>query len=278
MTVHPLTKITNWYVGHLHRNRREWVSAFCAFSFWDRSLGLWNLAILAIAIGIAKASRMPAVKRAAVRFVNWYLDQYTAWHRRFVICRGLSAMIRRFPASSELGHLLARVVVRDQNGRPLYDLRILAHPDGAVASRLLVTAIALNIVHPEDYLTGQMLLECDHEFRVRCRVKVFDPNAFRVADEFVDIDLPSGLTSSSEYRTTVKYRDPEPDHLKTIRNAIDGIVEEPLRTAARAALEDSHIGALRRNLGRVLHPDRTASPSASAALATINSALDEAQA
>lgn len=291
MSTHPLTRVTNWYVGHLQRNRREWIAAIiCMFGFWDRAFGHWNLVLLALTVIGAKASRLPAMKRAAVQFVYWYLDRIDAIRRRRVIRRGAPGMIKRFPKNrSDLEqYLLARVSVRDQNGRFLYDLRIVAHPENNTSDfvdkgKLRVGVLTVNFADIANSQCEQAQLDLDSGYRVRIRVGDLDPHAFRVAEKFIVIDLTSGRMDIDEYAVNIRYRAAEPEHIGEIREAIDTIVEEPIRAAARDLLAGAGQGpdavkALRKRFGRLLHPDRSSSASASNALASINAALDKVEA
>ncbi len=287
MPTHPLTKVTNWYVDHLQRNRREWIAAFiCAFGFWDRSLGHWNLLLLVIAVLSAKASRLPVVKQAAVAFVDWYLDLIDAMRRRRAIRSGTQGMIRRFPPNrADLDqYLLGRITVQDQNRRPLYDLRIIAHPDSNTpemvgAGKLRVGILTINIPDMAHCLTEFALLEIDADCRVEIRVGDVDPYAFRVGGETLVFDLASGNARIQEYAVTIAYRPAEPEHIGLIRAAIETIAEAPIRASAHDVLaaaghEASAANALRRRFAQLLHPDRSSSSSASNALGLINAALD----
>ena len=283
---HPLTRLTNWYLGHLQRNRREWVSAMiCMFGFWDISFGHWNLLLLAIAVAGAKASRFPAVKTAAVSFVNWYLNAFEALRRRRLIRRGISGMIQRFPKNRiDLDqYLLARVTVADQKGRFLYDLKIVASsdpnsPDGD-RGKISVGVLTVNFADIAKSGSELTMLPIGSDFRLRFRVGDIDPHAFRVGDKHVVIDLLSGKAQIDEYRVNIRYQAEEPEHIAQIRSAIETIAEEPIRAAARSVLAQAgNAGALRRQFGKLLHPDHSSSVSASAALASINAALDRAEA
>lgn len=287
---HPLTRLTNWYVRHLQRNRREWVSAMiCMFAFWDISFGHWNLLLLTLAVIGAKASRLPAVRTAAVGFANWYLDAFDALRRRRVIRSGVSGMIKRFPRNRiDLNQfLLARVTVLDQKGRFLYDLKIVASSDANTpdGDRNLISVGVLTVNFADVSKSGCELtvLPLGKDFCLRVRVSDLDPHAFKVADKFVTIDLASGNAAIDEYRVNVRYRADEPEHLSEIRSAIDAITEEPIRAAARSVLAQLDPGplpvnTLRKQFGKLLHPDHSSSASASNALASINAALDRAEA
>lgn len=291
MATHPLTKVTNWYVDHLQRNRREWIAAFiCAFGFWDRSLGHWNLLLLVLAVLGAKASRLPLVKAAAFDFMNWSLDHIEAASRRRAIRAGTHGMIKRFPPNrADLDqYLLGRITLKDQDQRPLYDLKILAHPESNTPAMVLpgkvrVGIVTMNIADIAHSLNELAVLDIDADHRVEIRVSDVDPYAFRVGGETLVIDLASGQAAILEYTASIAYRTAEPEHVGLIRAAIETIAEAPIREAAHKVLAGvdngaSAVKALRKRFAQLLHPDRSSSSSASNALGLINAALDKAEA
>lgn len=292
MSTHPMTRLTHWFVGHLGRNRREWITAYIAmFGFWDASFGLWNLAILATAIAGARLSKHKLAGRAARASFDWCLDTLDAMKRRRLIKRGPGAMVERFPVSSaQYGqHLLEHLIVRDQDGRHLYELRIIAsakhNAKGLQKPGVLqVGVLIINHVMVEKSNSDLAYLTIDADYRIRFKISSVDRQAYKVGDEYITIDLINPDTRKTFYTVRLPRnagQSGEPEHVSLIKAAIKKITEQKLRAAARKILTAAGSGegdlkALRRNFARLLHPDLSKSTSAAKALASINAALDTA--
>lgn len=291
METHPLTRLTNWFVDHLRRNRREWATAYiCMFGFWSTSFGHWNLALLAGAVVGARLSRHKVVARSARRAFDWCFDMLDAAKRRRLLKGGVAAMIKRFPVSNEKNkqHLLSHHVVRDEAGKIIYEFRILATAEGNARGAhnlgvIQVGVIALNrqTVHS---LAEVVYLKFNESHHIHFRIGSLDPEAFKIADEIVTINLLEPDSQPTFY--TVRKRASaspagKPAHISLISAAIKGIREQKLRGAAArilaaAGTREEDLRALRKDLARLLHPDLSRSASAGKALASINAALDTA--
>lgn len=293
MKTAPLTRLRNWIepgiTGLISRHGLELGLALVTMTMvGDRSYGLWNLAIMAVAFAVWKAARDARVQAVAGRMLERVWTAAIERQDRKMRARGPEAWVKRFPEVSEGSktRMLGHVTLKDAAGRILYQIRVTAEPGqfGFAEGRYVIRAFigVTNVQRPElSRVYKAQFVEMDG--RIGAPISLLDAKApAAIRDFLLTIDLVRDPCVERTYRLNEPKARPALAH-DSVQPMIMAIADEAIRREAAAiALElesagPGELGSLRRRAGRLLHPDATKAAGASAALSAINARIDEVE-
>lgn len=301
MATAPLTRLTRWLEPKLLRAMQDHGGALgialgVMMAFGDKSYGpTVNLAILAGAFAAWKLARTErgsdligkgafALLEGIIRFVRW---------KR--LRKGTAALIARFPIVESGGetHRIAFATLKDADGAILYQIRVNASPAHEHGRDVLNAYVGITDMRdPARSSTQRKAIPIVDGFLV-FTISELDPGAPAIGDQTITVDMASGQTEAPEW----SYSRPKSERSRSgskpeaplradaaVTAAISNISDKAVRAKAAKiakAVERARgekLAGLRRDAGRLLHPDVCKVPGAPEALAAINARIDAARA